>query len=200
MSRWGKQQGGWSEKVSFAREVEEVPLQEASSLSQSPAAAAVPQPRGTENADEENNDDISSVNFSEVGDSRATSIEGQLDVEDAVFTAVAVGRVERETALVHTSELSVERLEFWRNANSIRGEFVGNLGFLFGNWGNVPANDHVRDRVLMQLKRQPAQIVCLAEAQELVEATLRSPPSFPLDGCSTQHRKEPGMHILGAAL
>ena len=27
----------------------------------------------------------------------------------------------------------------------------------------------------MQLKRQPAQIVCLAEAEELVEATLRSP-------------------------
>jgi len=29
----------------------------------------------------------------------------------------------------------------------------------------------------MQLKRQPAQIVCLAEAEELVEATLRSPPT-----------------------
>jgi hypothetical protein len=29
---------------------------------------------------------------------------------------------------------------------------------------------------MMQLKRQPAQIVCLAEAEELVEATLRSPP------------------------
>ena len=28
----------------------------------------------------------------------------------------------------------------------------------------------------MQLNRQPAQIVCLAEAEELVEATLRSPP------------------------
>ena len=28
---------------------------------------------------------------------------------------------------------------------------------------------------MMQLKRQPAQIVCLAEAEELVEATLRSP-------------------------
>ena len=35
----------------------------------------------------------------------------------------------------------------------------------------------VRERMLMQLKRQPAQIVCLAEAEELVEATLRSPPT-----------------------
>ena len=112
MSRWGKQQGGWREKVSFAREVEEVPLQAGSTSSQSPAVVAVPQPRGTDNADEENNDDISSVNFSEVGDSRATSIEGQPDAEDVVFTAVVVGRVERETALVYTSELSVERLEF----------------------------------------------------------------------------------------
>ena len=47
---------------------------------------------------------------------------------------------------------------------------------MFGNWGNVPSNERVRERVMMQLKRQPAQIVCLAEAEELVEATLRSPP------------------------
>jgi hypothetical protein len=47
---------------------------------------------------------------------------------------------------------------------------------LFGNWGKVPSNTRVRERVIMQLNRQPAQIVCLAEAEELVEATLRSPP------------------------
>ena len=45
------------------------------------------------------------------------------------------------------------------------------------NWGNLPAKRLERERVLMQLKRIPAQIVCLAEAQELVEETLRSPPS-----------------------
>jgi len=116
MTRWGQQQGGWRkvEKVSFAREVEEVPLQAASSSSQSPAVAAVPQPRGTDNADEENNDDSSSVNFSEVGDSRATSIAGLLDAADGAFTAVAVGRMERETSLVHRTELTEERLAFWK--------------------------------------------------------------------------------------
>ena len=114
MPRWGKQQGGWREKVSFAREVEEVPLQAGSSSSKSPAAAAVPQPRGAGEADEENKDDISSVNFSEVGDSRATSIAGQPDAADGAFTAVAVGRMERETSLVYRTELTEERLAFWK--------------------------------------------------------------------------------------
>ena len=48
---------------------------------------------------------------------------------------------------------------------------------MFGNWGTLPAKPNERKRVLMQVKRIPAQIVCLAEAQELVEQTLRSPPS-----------------------
>jgi hypothetical protein len=74
----------------------------------------LPQPRGTEDADEENKDDISSVNFSEVGDSRATSIAGQLDAADGAVTAVAVGRMERETSLVYRTELTEERLAFWK--------------------------------------------------------------------------------------
>ena len=105
----------------------------------------MPQPRGTEDADEENKDDISSVNFSEVGDNKATSIAGQPDAADGAFTAIAVGRVERETSPVYKTELTEERLAFWKNANSIRGEFVGNLGFLFGNWGKVPSNARVRE-------------------------------------------------------
>jgi hypothetical protein len=85
--------------------------------------------------------------------------------------------MERQTSPVYRTELTAERLQYWRQSASIRGEYTDDIGFLFGNWGQMPSNRLVRDRVLMQLKRQPAQIVCLAEAEELVEATLRSPPS-----------------------
>jgi hypothetical protein len=57
----------------------------------------------------------------------------------------------------------------------MRGKPVGNEGFALGHWGKMSSEASVRERGLMQLKRQPAQIVCLAEAEELVEATLRSP-------------------------
>ena len=90
------------------------------------AVVALPPPRGTEDADEENNADISSVNFSEVGDRRATSLAGQLDAEDGAFTAVAVGHMERQTSLVYKTDLTEERLAFWKQARSIRGELVGN--------------------------------------------------------------------------
>ena len=116
MTRWGKQQGGWRkvENVSFAREVEEVPLHAGSSSSKSPAVAALPQPRGTDDADEENNGDVSSVNFSEVDDNRATNHAGQPDAENGAFTAVAVGRMERETSPVYRTEFTEERLAFWK--------------------------------------------------------------------------------------
>ena len=54
MSIWGQQQGGWTpvEKVSFAREVEMIPLHTGNSKHKSTAVATVPQPRGTEDADE----------------------------------------------------------------------------------------------------------------------------------------------------
>ena len=42
--------------------------------------------------------------------------------------------------------------------------------------GKHARNSSERERVLMQLKKQPAHIVCLAEAEEIVETTLRSAP------------------------
>ena len=61
-------------------------------------------------------------------------------------------------------------------SRAIQGELVGNIGCVFGNWGSLPENSSERERVLMQLKKQPAHIVCLAEAEEIVDTTLRSAP------------------------
>ena len=61
-------------------------------------------------------------------------------------------------------------------SEAIHGEFLGNIGCMFGNWGSLPETSPERERVLMQLKKQPARILCLAEAEEIVEATLRSAP------------------------
>jgi hypothetical protein len=112
--------------------------------------------------------------FSEAGDSIAASDGGD--------AAVAAGtplqqRSERQTSPILRTQLTQERLEYWQQSQRILGEHQGNIGFMFGNWGTLPAKPNERKRVLMQVKRIPAQIVCLAEAQELVEQTLRSPPS-----------------------
>ena len=101
---------------------------------------------------------------------------------------------------------------------------------MFGNWGNLPAKQFERKRVLMQVKRIPAQIVCLAEAQQLVEETMREPPSTTepeaavadeleerpefqylvirgreessllIISCAQQHGKKPRVLVLGAAI
>ena len=62
------------------------------------------------------------------------------------------------------------------NSRAIQGALVGNIGFMFGKWASMPENSSERERVLMQLKKQPAYIVCLTEAEEIVETTLRSAP------------------------
>ena len=61
-------------------------------------------------------------------------------------------------------------------SRAIQGELVGNIGFMFGKWAIMPETARKRERVLMQLKKQPAHIVCLAEAEEIVDTTLRSAP------------------------
>ena len=88
-------------------------------LAVSPAVAAGPQPRGTEDADEENPADTSSVIFTEVGDSRASSHAVSYDEEDAGGTAVAEPLMERQTSRVYRSDLTAKRLELSRQATSI---------------------------------------------------------------------------------
>ena len=59
-------------------------------------------------------------------------------------------------------------------SEAIQGEVLGNIGCMFGKWGSLPENSSERERVLMQLKKQPARILCLAEAEEFFETTLLS--------------------------
>ena len=77
---------------------------------------------------------------------------------------------------VYQTFLPPEKLKAWSESKAIMGDHVGNIGFLFGIWGKLPANELERERVLVQLKKQPAQIVCVAEAQKRVVRTLSSPP------------------------
>jgi hypothetical protein len=70
-----------------------------------PAVAVVPQQRGVEDADEENNADTSSVTSTRVGESWASSQALGNDAEEAVVTAVAGRRMERKTSPMHRTAL-----------------------------------------------------------------------------------------------
>ena len=88
-------------------------------LAVSPAVAAGPQPRGTEDADEENNAYTSSVIFTEVGGSRASNHAVSYVEEDADGTAVAEPLMERQTSRACRSAFTAKRLELSRQATSI---------------------------------------------------------------------------------
>ena len=111
---------------------------------------------------------------SEVGDSHDSMGEAAGVAEDDAVTASK--RVQRQICPVHKSALTEQRLKSWMTSQAIHGELVGNIGCMFGNWGSLPENSSECERVLMQLNKQPAHILCLAEAEEIVEAALRSAP------------------------
>ena len=52
---------------------------------------------------------------------------------------------------------------------------VGNLGFLFGNWGLRAKAHNVQQNIDNQLKHGPAQIIVLAECDEKTMDVLRAP-------------------------
>ena len=56
---------------------------------------------------------------------------------------------------------------------------VGNIGWLFGNWGKRPANQGRRNRLDEVLKKHPAMIIGLTECQKESEAVLRRDPTPP---------------------
>jgi hypothetical protein len=118
--------------------------------------------------------DSKSFLYSEVGDSHDSMDEAAGVAEDDAVAAS--GRVQRQTCPVYKTALTEQRLKRWMKSRAIQGELVGNIGCIFGNWGSLPENSSERERVLVQLKTQPAHILCLAEADEIVEATLRLAP------------------------
>ena len=52
---------------------------------------------------------------------------------------------------------------------------VGNIGWLFGNWGKRPTDRKMREHLEQVLKKQPAMIIGLAECEKLSEDVLRAP-------------------------
>ena len=59
-----------------------------------------------------------------------------------------------------------------------RNDNVGNLSFLFGNWGALPnanTHKHQRRRIELELRHCPALVACFAECEAPMEEFLRRP-------------------------
>jgi hypothetical protein len=54
------------------------------------------------------------------------------------------------------------------------GHNVGNMGWLFANWGNCPHNLQMRFHINTAMKKNPAMVIGLAECGREVEENLRS--------------------------
>jgi hypothetical protein len=63
----------------------------------------------------------------------------------------------------------------WDLRNS--ADHVGNIGWLFGNWGLLPKAAPMRAHIETVLKKNPAMVIGLAECQPESEELLSSPPS-----------------------
>jgi len=53
---------------------------------------------------------------------------------------------------------------------------VGNLGYFFGNWGQRAKDRALQANIDLQLKRNPAQIMGLAECELITQQILEAPP------------------------
>ena len=69
--------------------------------------------------------------------------------------------------------VAAERRRIWDLRND--SEHIGNLGWLFGNWGQTPRDARVRQHVMNTLRRNPAMIIGLAECQQVSEDFMRTP-------------------------
>ena len=56
-------------------------------------------------------------------------------------------------------------------------DHVGNIGWLFGNWGKRPTNVKMRNHLDTVLKKQLAMVIGLAECQEATEMVLKRVPA-----------------------
>ena len=63
----------------------------------------------------------------------------------------------------------------WEARND--ADHVGNIGWLFGNWGRRPRDREMRDHVDEVLKKQPAMVIGLAECQKETEMVLQQGPA-----------------------
>ena len=63
----------------------------------------------------------------------------------------------------------------WEERNN--ADHIGNMGWLFGNWGKRPKNDDMRNHLDLVLKKLPAMVIGFAECQEETEKVLKREPS-----------------------
>ena len=89
------------------------------------------------------------------------------------------GRPPRDTAPKPDAAVAGDK---WSARND--ADHVGNIGWLFGNWGKRPRTVAMQNHLDMVLKRNPAMIIGLAECDLASETLLRAPgeeghPSAP---------------------
>ena len=63
----------------------------------------------------------------------------------------------------------------WAGRND--ADHVGNIGWLFGNWGNRPAKEAMRNHLDTVLKKQLAMVIGLAGCQRETESVLQREPA-----------------------
>ena len=103
--------------------------------------------------------------------------EGQEDAASAITERV---RSKRRPKYITPAQQKLKSK--WEGRND--ADHVGNIGWLFGNWGARPADAAMRNHLDTVLKKQPAMVIGLAECQEETESVLRREPSAVADAPS----------------
>jgi hypothetical protein len=76
--------------------------------------------------------------FSEFGD-RHNSVGEAVGVAEG-DAVTASKRVQRQTCPIYKTALTEQRLKRWMESSATPGEFLGNIGRMFGNWGGLSEN------------------------------------------------------------
>ena len=76
----------------------------------------------------------------------------------------------------------------WKSRND--AEHVGNIGWLFGNWGLRAKDRQKREHVDEVLKKQPAMVIGLAECQKETEMVLQQDPAAVAAAPKTQAKSK----------
>ena len=135
-----------------------------------------------EGRDEDELLEVRSRASSDLGDSRHNSDWGGEDEAAGPHAAVAeqspgaprcrearrLHRPPRDTTPMADNAGAADK---WTKRND--QNHVGNIGWLFGNWGKRPSNANMREHIDMVLKRNPAMIIGMAECCPQTEQVLR---------------------------
>ena len=103
--------------------------------------------------------------------------EGQEDAASAITERV---RSKRRPKDITPAQQKLKSK--WEGRND--ADHVGNIGWLFGNWGARPADAAMRNHLDTVLKKQSAMVIGLAECQQETESVLRREPSAVADAPS----------------